>query len=673
MADVDQGEDDRIAALMALNVLDTPAEPRFDRITSLAASIFDVPIALVSLVDSQRQWFKSRLGLDACETDRDIAFCSHAIALPQGAVMVVPDAAADPRFADNPLVLGPPHVRFYAGAVLTGKGGHNLGTLCVIDSKPRPDFDAARESQLRGLAAVVVDELELAGERRAADEKRRLLELAEAMSGVGHWRYDLTTDAITWSAEVYRIHGADSAVTPTLDWVMGFYEGPDQLDLERFLRGCAENRTGGELKVRIRRADDGEVRTVVAKAVCELSDIGEVTAIVGLIQDITEREAALERVRRSETRYRLLADHMGDVVTRLRLDGASNYISPAVTTLLGYDPREMAGRPAQDFVHPDDRPELLEAFGRMGRGLDRVRLQHRALRKDGSAIWVETDFQTVCDESGKPLEMVAVIRDITERRRLEDALREARDRAEAASEAKSEFLANMSHELRTPLTSVIGFSGLLLASTGLDAKERRFADRINVAGKALLSVINDVLDYSRLEVDAMVIEARPFDVRELVATASDIIQVQLDDKGLTYDVVVDDEVPETLVGDAPRLKQVLLNFLGNAAKFTHEGGVRLTVEATPAKDGQTRLRVSVIDTGIGVAPEILANLFQRFVQGDGSTTRQYGGAGLGLAISKRLIELMGGEVGAESRVGQGTTFWFAVDLRTIETARDFEY
>jgi len=661
MADLDQREEDRLAALAELDVLDTPAEPRFDRITNLAASIFDVPIALVSLIDSQRQWFKSRYGLDTCETDRDIAFCNHAIALPSGAVMVVEDATADPRFAENPMVLGPAHIRFYAGAVLTSADGHNLGTLCVIDTKPRTDFGDDRRAQLRALAAIVVDELQMSNERRSAEEKRRLLELAEAMSGVGHWRYDPGADVVTWSDEVYRIHGADRAHTPTLDWVLDFYEDEEREKVQDFLQACSGTGQGGELKAHLRRPD-GERRTVVSKTVCELTDTGEVKAVVGLIQDVTEQEVALARIRRSETRYRLLADHMGDVVTRIRLDGASSYISPAITALLGYDPREMAGRPAQDFVHPDDRPELLEAFGRMARGLDRVRLQHRALHKNGSSVWVETDFQTVRAESGRAVEMIAVIRDITERRRLEDALRQARDRAEAASEAKSEFLANMSHELRTPLTSVIGFSGLLLASQTLDTKERRCADRINVAGKALLSVINDVLDYSRLEADALAIDPHPFDVRDLVEAASDIIQVQLEEKGLSYAVEIADDVPVELIGDSPRLKQVLLNLLGNAAKFTHEGGVTLRVDAEPVTDGEVRLTASVTDTGIGIAPEVLATLFQRFVQGDGSTTRQYGGAGLGLAISKRLIELMGGEIGAESTSGQGARFWFAVTL-----------
>jgi len=661
MADDHHQEQHRIAALTALDVMDTRPEPRFDRITALAGSIFDVPIAVVSLIDSQRQWFKSRLGLDACETRRDIAFCSHAIELPKGAVMVVEDATLDPRFADNPLVTGPPHVRFYAGAVLTTSSGHNLGTLCVIDTRPRTDFGEAQREQLRALAAVVVDELERAGERRQADEQQRLLKLAEGMSSVGNWRFDLINETLTWSDEIYRIHGVDHSQTLDEESALAFYEGEERQKFEQFLRGCVMNRCGGEMKLKLRRPD-GEQRTVVTNAVCDVNDANEVIAIVGLTQDITEREAALAGLRRSETRYRLLADHMGDVVTRIRLDGASSYISPAITALLGYDPREMFGRPAQDFVHPDDRLELVETVARMAQGLDRCRLQHRAVRKDGSVVWVETDFRAVRGEPGRPFEVIAVIRDITERRLLEDELRQARDRAEAASEAKSEFLSNMSHELRTPLTSVIGFSGILLASPNLEDKERRFADRINVAGKALLSVINDVLDYSRLEAGALAIHAEPFEIRDLVATASDIIQIQMEEKGLAYAVVIADDVPSAVVGDAARLKQVLLNLLGNAAKFTQRGGVQLRVDARSATDGRVALSFSVTDTGIGIAPDVLATLFQRFVQGDGSTTRQYGGAGLGLAISKRLVDLMGGEVRAESRPGEGSTFTVTLEL-----------
>ncbi|MFN3353718.1 MAG: GAF domain-containing protein, partial [Brevundimonas sp.] len=200
-----ENERERLAALQALRVLDTPPEPRFDRLTRLAAALFDVPTALVSLIDAERQWFKARHGFEARQTGRREAFCSRALLLPGRSVLVVEDAAKDPEFADNPLVTGEPHVRFYAGALLTTAAGYNLGTLCILDTKPRRFSDADR-ALLRELADLVTEQLELTTERLAAEEKRRLLEMAESVSHVGHWRRTATGET-TWSDEVYRIFG----------------------------------------------------------------------------------------------------------------------------------------------------------------------------------------------------------------------------------------------------------------------------------------------------------------------------------------------------------------------------------------------------------------------------------------------------------------------------------
>lgn len=659
---VPPNEPERLAALHALRILDTPAEPRFDRLTRLTATLLKAPTALVSLVDAERQWFKARHGFDACETARGDAFCSQALLLPGRSVMVVEDATKDPLFAQNPYVTGEAHVRFYAGALLTTASGHNLGTLCVLDTEPRR-FPEADRALLRELGDLIAEQLELTSERLAADEQRRLLELAESVSHVGHWRRTPGGET-TWSTEVFRIFGlpAQAPDTPVAaELIRAAYDHDDRVRLDDFLTRAMGADGTGEFQTSITRPD-GDRRQVMICAQRQLDKMGRVEVLFGVVQDVTDRHKAQERVRRSEAQFRLLADHMGDVVTRLKLDGSSRYISPAIRGLLDYTPGEMEGRPAQAFLHPDDRAALLDTFARIAGGQRRCILQHRAVHRSGHVVWVETTFQAVLDSGGRPIEVIAVIRDVSERHTLEEELRDARDKAEAASDAKTRFLANISHEIRTPLTSIIGFSRVLQSRQGLGAVEKQCADRICVSGHALLNVVNDVLDYSKLEAGAMALAAQPFDIRTLVHETAEIVLGQIEEKGLSYAEDVGEDVPAVLIGDAARLRQVLLNLVGNAVKFTDHGGVSVTVRSTLGLDGRPRVRVGVADTGIGITPPVAATLFERFVQADESTTRRFGGTGLGLAISRQLVERMGGDIGVDSTPGRGSEFWFEIPL-----------
>jgi signal transduction histidine kinase/AmiR/NasT family two-component response regulator len=255
---------------------------------------------------------------------------------------------------------------------------------------------------------------------------------------------------------------------------------------------------------------------------------------------------------------------------------------------------------------------------------------------------------------------------------LESAKRDAeaaRVAAEAASEAKSEFLASMSHEIRTPLNGILGYTDILLADPALTPDQGRGLQRIQSAGQALLTVVNDILDFSRIESGLIEIEQHPFSPGALLDNAVSIVRSISDGKGLALTLVLDPRLPEVVVGDEDRLRQVLLNLLNNAVKFTPQGGVTLTAEVVGQGPGTCRLRVSVADTGIGIPPDRLDRLFQRFSQVDSSIRREFGGTGLGLAISKRLVELMGGTIGVESRPGQGSTFWLSLEVRVVEERR----
>ncbi|MHB8283991.1 MAG: ATP-binding protein [Caulobacteraceae bacterium] len=650
-------EVERLKALYDFAVLDSLPEARFDRLTALAADLFDAPIALVSLIDRDRQWFKSRHGLDAAETPRAWAFCDYAIKGERDEALVVEDASLDPRFADNPLVTGELGIRFYAGAPLTTADGHNVGTLCVIDQHARDRPSAADLNRLTVLARMVIDELELARATREVAEQKRVLELAEAMSGVGHWRYIIATGAVYWSDELYHIHGMDRAsFDPNLDEGLGFYHPEDRVVVAELMAKAIAMGEGFAFQMRL-VLRNGETRHVSCRASCEFDVHGAPSAVVGAFQDVTAEVDRLNTLAQSEARYRLLADNASDMVSQLQPDGRITFITPSCFKILGYTPEEMVGVVAAEIIHPDDVQAVRDFYRSLGahQPAPVEATQFRARHRDGRWIWLEGQPHMFFDEdTGKPAMIQDTVRDISGRKMLELELGRAREEAEAAALVKSEFLANMSHELRTPLTSIVGFSGLLLNTVELSPQGKRYVERVSQASGTLLTIVNDILDFSKLEAGQVEIDKHPADTVGMLEGALELLRPQAEAKGLT--LVADyQNLPASVVMDEARVRQVLLNLLSNAVKFTAAGGV--TVRANYDRG---RLRCEVIDTGEGVPVDRLDRLFKRFSQVDASTTRSHGGTGLGLAICKGLAEAMGGTVGADSRVGEGSRFWLDI-------------
>lgn len=621
----------------------------------IAAHLFDCPIALVTLIEDEVQWFKASIGVDGCSTARDDSFCTHALDLPPHDVMVVEDATRDSRFRDNPNVTGAMNVRFYAGALLTASDGAALGTLCVIDTKPRARPDDAALDRLRDLARLVVAEMERARAERLRNENTHMLSMVESLAGVGHWRVDLVDTRVAWSDQVYAIHGlSPDTHVPTFDNAMAFYPEKDREELAAHWARTVAGEGPFSLELCIDRAD-GVRRRVIARGAAEPGLDGQSPAVFGVFQDITDQREAMAVIERSRTRYKLLADNAADVIARVQLDGSSNYISPAIERLLGWTPVEMAGRSAASFVHPEDRAELTRTFADMAGGRGSATLEHRLLHRDGRIVWGETRLRLIRDDSGKPVETVVVIRDITRRKLLETQLEQARAEAEAAATVKADFLANMSHELRTPLTSIIGFTGLALGQE-LPGAARDYIGRVDNAGRALLCTVNDILDFSKLEAGQVAIRPQAMDVGALASATLELFTPQAGARDLALTLDMDANLPP-VVADPDRLRQIMLNLVSNAVKFTAHGGVRLEVRWSPDDE---RLRVAVHDTGAGIPQDKLDRLFRRFSQVDGAQDKSVSGTGLGLAICKGLAEAMGGSIGADSVEGQGSVFRFEI-------------
>jgi len=418
--------------------------------------------------------------------------------------------------------------------------------------------------------------------------------------------------------------------------------GPEAV---RFFAGATvTNRAGqpvGAISVmdRVPRAALDEAQRATLRRLAEMAG--------SLIDQADDARAANER----ENALKMAESMAGIGHWRLDLKTGEAVWSDAIYRIYGVDPAVFDPNldDAIAFYHPDDRQAVVDCVSRAHKTGEPYAFRLRLIRADGEERIVLSRGMRENDADGEAIGLFGVFQDVTD--------------AEAAAQAKAEFLANMSHELRTPLTAVIGFSGLLKASATLGASERRYADRIATASEALLSIVNDVLDYSRLEADAVDLEPQPFDPAQLAQGCADILETACEAKGLTLGVEVDPALPRLLIGDEGRLRQVLLNFLSNAVKFTASGGVSL---ALSVRGGQ--LRAEVTDTGIGVAADRIDRLFERFAQADASTARMYGGTGLGLAISRRLVELMGGTIGAVSRPDAGSTFWFEVPLREAHAA-----
>jgi two-component system sensor histidine kinase/response regulator len=395
--------------------------------------------------------------------------------------------------------------------------------------------------------------------------------------------------------------------------------------------------------------------------------------------DITEQQRAADLIARSEERYRMLFEEAPVAIHEIDRDGLVTRINRAGRVLCGYSENEIIGRHASEFVAPQYREESRTAIRAKMEGTRTLApFERRYQRKDGRLLRVEVHETAIFDHGDEIQGLRSCLVDLTERyeakERLDafalqlqqnnDTLALALESARQATRLKSQFLANMSHEIRTPMNGVLGMTELLLQS-GLTEEQRSLALSVTQSGEHLLSIINDILDISKIESGKLELETTPFDLTATIEAAIELMSPTAHIKNLELTYWIAPEVPARVRGDAARLRQVLLNLLGNALKFTSAGEVVIQVTF----DAENyRLRVTVADTGIGIPETAIPHLFAAFTQADNTTTRRFGGTGLGLAIAKSIVELMGGEIGVESREGRGSTFWFTAGLPSVAKA-----
>lgn len=540
-------EAERLQALRRYDILDTPPDGTFDNVTKLAAKLFGVPIAIISLVDTDRIWFKSHHGVEVPQIDRDPGLCASGIL--SDSPYVLTNAMEDPRSLANPLVAGSFGLRFYVGVPLKTHDNFNLGMLCCLDAKPR-EVTQAELDDLACLGQLVMDQMEVRLAARRIDElsqqiaqSQERMQLAVRAGNVGVWGLDMARLRLDWDEQMHALYA-------------------------------------------------------------------------------------------------------------LRPDG------------FGYTPAEWL-----ELVDEEDRARVARAWQATALQAAPFEQEFRVATKDGQARFLKGLAQAFTDADGRTQRVLGVNWDVTAERLASDALRQAKETAEAAERAKSSFLANMSHELRTPLNAIIGFAEVMKHDSSLSKVNREYVNIINHSGSHLLSLINEVLDMAKVESGRIELLENDLNLPSFLNAVAAMMGLRAERKDLKLLRDFDPQLPAFVKTDELKLRQILLNLLSNAIKFTARGEVAFKVDYQPAGLAQPgRLHVEVRDTGPGMTAQELDTLFTPFQQGQAGRKSQEG-TGLGLVLSKRFVELMGGNLRVQSTPGLGSSFAFSIALQVAESGR----
>lgn len=716
-------ETERLQHLRDLAILDTGRDPAFDRLTELAQDLFNVPFALVSLVDQNRQWFKSEQGFNSGETNRNISFCSHAVF--HGENLIIPDTHQDERFRNNPLVTGQKAVRFYAGVPISIRDGLHLGSFCILDTQPRT-LSPQEVHRLEQLARQAEELIRLHQQTGALAREKSEVDISRA-------RYRAIVDSA--AAGIIRInhHGSILEVNPFAQQLLDYTEeelkgknvktimpspwAKEHDDyLSRFMQSGQAKIIGKGREVEAERKDG--TRLPIHLGVSEVhSNLPGERQFIGILSDLRGVRAAQQAEQQEKALLKILHHGLTDYQALLSQDKLWAFLMEALRELTDSDyafigevltikgQKALKLHAITDLSWSEESKQLMErlvagdmlltnpetligkVFADEQLVIDNNMQEHFGnnhlppghpelyrymgipIFDQGEVIGMfaiansQQDYQPEQAEWLNPFTstcalLIRLYRQMHEREQINEQLRQARDEAQQASEAKSEFLSSMSHELRTPMNAILGFAQLLQSGKHpLTERQQRHIKQIYKSGQHLLALINDVLDLARIEAGRISVSLEALNVSEMMQDALEGLQPIADqyqiniqpDESISHEIWVN--------ADYTRCQQVLINLVTNAIKYNRSGG---SVFIRCARQ-DSQLRIEVEDTGEGISPDQLEELFQPFNR-LGAENSAIEGTGIGLALSQQLVELMQGTIGVESQEHKGSCFWFTLPL-----------
>lgn len=635
----------RLHTLKQYDLLESPPTEALDRVTRLATHLFDVSSAMVSVLDQTHQRCIATQGIPLEETTREISFCERTIE--QEGVMVVEDASEDDRFADNPLVIGEPHIRFYAGAPLTAPNGYRLGTLCLVDHTPQSFSDEDRKI-LSDLAGVVMDELNLRHYASDLDASRQVYrQISEQQRRI----LESITDAFVAVDDEWTFTYVNAQAEAFLQ------ESRDAL-LGRNLWDAFPEAVGSTFEEKYKTAREEGTTVEFVEYYPPLDRWFEVKAFPyegGLsiyFDDVTDRLQAQEGLRRERALVEAIMDTSVTALVIVDGDGSISFANEPASDILGLEGSELEGLRHDDtgtlrqldgtIVPADEWP--FQHVMETGAAITERRFVFE--RPDGMERYISINGAPLREPDGSVKQVVFSIDDVSEQVQYEQELKAAKEEAEHANQLKSAFLANMSHDVQTPLSSILNHADLLRMEV-----EEEYQERVQVikrSGKRLLDTFESVLDLSKLEAGAVEPAPEELDLADELLGTIEIFQPQASAEDITLEAEVEEPLPAEL--DPTMLHRITDNLLSNAIKFTESGG-RVTLRAEEV-NGQITMEVE--DTGVGIDEAFLPELFEAFTRGP--ERNKTDGSGLGLAIAKQLTDLMNGTIEVESQRGEGTTF-----------------